>query len=301
MAKVKVFNTAVEGFRLIRREPKSVLAWGAALVVLLGAPGLLVMQQLSPLFAEASEGLSDEAADLLFARVRLFVPILWLAMIAAYTVFAGAVLRAVITPEDRRFLYLRLGKAEFWMALSAVVGLIMFYIALLLVVIALILILAVPMGLMYGDGTAPQLSYVHWVIVLAVIGAYYFMLRFSMAPIMSFAERRFRLFESWSFTRGNGWRLLGLAAVLAAATFLIEVILLLVFSSGLAPALLGAGSDPVAAERQILALYASPMIWLAVIIGGLLGGAYMALAVAPWARAYLAMKDDLLSPEPATA
>ncbi len=301
MAKVKVFEAATEGFRLIRREPKAVFSWGAVLAVLLGVPVTLLVRSLAPMMADATSaaevggGLPSSAATMIG-----LAPFIWILGLLAYTVLVGAVLRATLNPDDRRYLYLRLGKAELWMALSAVVGFIVVYIGLVVAIMIAAVVLAIPLALLSKDG---EMSGVHWAIVLAIvpgyIGTIYVMLRFSMAPIMSFDQRRFRLFEAWRFTRGEGWRLVGLAVVMFLALLVVELLLLLLL--GLFSLFGQAMVDPAAAEafaERMFAFYESPLIWLGVLAGAVLGGPYMALIFGPWARVYQMLKGD---PLPATA
>jgi hypothetical protein len=49
-------------------------------------------------------------------------------------------------------------------------------------------------------------------------------LRLSMAAPMTFADNQFRLFESWTLTKGQGWRLLGVACWSPAAGPRLELV-----------------------------------------------------------------------------
>ena len=202
MARVRVFEAAAEGFRLIGREPKAVLVWSAALFVLMGLPAIFMVQQLAPVFASMSVAMDDESGEaMMLAMGRMFaiMPLAYLIMIVGYTVVGEAVLRAVIAPSDRRYFYLRVSSAEGWMALSAVVGIILAYIAsaLLLFIGSLVIILPIAFLAAAAGGVGDAFSGVHWVLVLGIfafeIAMAYLWLRFSMAPIISFDERRFRL------------------------------------------------------------------------------------------------------------
>jgi hypothetical protein len=44
-------------------------------------------------------------------------------------------------------------------------------------------------------------------------------LRLSLAGPITFTERQFRLFESWTLTRGNTWRLLGVGVIISVVGF----------------------------------------------------------------------------------
>jgi len=295
MAKVRVFEAATEGFRLIRREPKAVFSWGAVLALVLGVPITLLVRSLTPMMMDATRVAETGGGLPSFAATMIgLTPLIWILSLLAYTVLVGAVLRAILTPDDRRFLYLRLGKAELWMVLSAIVGFIIVYIGTVVAIMIAAVVLAIPLALLSKGG---EMSGIHWAIVLAIVPGYvasiYVMLRFSMAPIMSFDQRRFRLFEAWRFTRGEGWRLLGLAVVMCLALIAVEFVVLAL--TGMLSIFGRAMIDPTAAEafaEKMFAFYGSPLIWLGVLVGALLGGPYMALMFAPWARVYLMLKDN---------
>ncbi|MBN9318205.1 MAG: hypothetical protein J0I28_00730 [Caulobacterales bacterium] len=302
MARVRVFEAAAEGFRLIGREPKAVLVWSAALFVLMGLPAIFMVQQLAPVFASMSVAMDDESGEaMMLAMGRMFaiMPLAYLIMIVGYTVVGGAVLRAVIAPSDRRYFYLRVSSAEGWMALSAVVGIILAYIAsaLLLFIGSLVIILPIAFLAAAAGGVGDAFSGVHWVLVLGIfafeIAMAYLWLRFSMAPIISFDERRFRLFESWAFTRGAGWSIFWLVLLLTVVIVVVECVVIAVAFAGVGAAMLQSMQDPAASGEmmlQLAKLYASPSIWGVMAVGYLLSGPAMALCIAPFARVYLMLK-----------
>jgi hypothetical protein len=312
MAKVKVFEATTEGFRLIRREPKAVLVWGAALFVVLGLPMILYMNRFSAAFLQMSGAQTEQ--EMLGALGSFFaiIPLLIVGTILGYTLVGGAIIRAVIAPEDRSHFYLRLSKAEFWMALSAVVGAILGYIASFVLLLVIGLIVAIPAVILAAAATSgvdagPEtMSPIHWAFVLAIfaveIGIGYLLLRFSMAPLMSFDERRFRLFESWRFTQGSGWRLFGLVVVISLAVLVLELIIMAVLFGGFGSWFIAMTGD-AAAMQDFMAktanLYASPWMLLWAVVGALLGGALMSLLIAPFARAYVTLRTGVAAAAPA--
>jgi hypothetical protein len=313
MAKLKVFEAATEGFRLIRREPKTVLVWSAAMFVVLGLPALLLMSRLSPLLVRMSQAMETQSVEeIMGVQARLFglTSFLWILGLFGYALLGAAVLRAVITPEDRRFFYMRLSRAELWMILSAVAGAIIAYIATLVFTMIVGVVTVVPLVILStagGDGAANGFNVVLVpLIVVAEIVALYFTLRFAMAPLMSFDQRQFRLFESWTLTRGEGWRLLGLVALLFLACLIIELLLFIPFVIGFAPMLGEAVKDPLVMQQlgaRMMGLYGSPWMLPISAVCYLVYGPFMALFIAPFARAYLMLKGDGIAPvaEPAAA
>ena len=60
--------------------------------------------------------------------------------------------------------------------------------------------------------------------LIAVVVLVWLGLRLSMAAPMTFVDRQFRLFESWSLTRGSAWRLLGVAVLSLLMVFVLELV-----------------------------------------------------------------------------
>ena len=116
------------GFRLVAREPLAVLAWAAAYLLLgvlpqygllaLAVPNILgfyqsqfkVVLEHAPLDLEASRAMS--------AHLLNVEPLILLFSIVSQTLIVGAILRAVLQPEARRFGYLRVSGQELWLGLS---------------------------------------------------------------------------------------------------------------------------------------------------------------------------------------
>lgn len=268
------------GFRLIKREPLAVLMWGlayaAATVVIqaiamgpaiwtmigAGLDGLLSSPE------QAAEAYEAAAA----ANALLTVPLVLLLSIGAYAVLYGAIARAELHPEDRRFFFLRLSKREFWIAVS--------YLALSVLFIVGVIVVCIPIALVVrAAATGSDSSMLGWGLLLGIpafVGLLYVSARFSMTWIMAFEEERFILFESWRLTKGHGWRLLLLMLAL--------MFLLIIVSIGLVLAVVVVGG--------ILALVFKAMGVLGAILGVL---AILALIVA-YVAMFGAMYAFLLGP-----
>jgi hypothetical protein len=301
MASLKVFSALGEGVRLVRREPVAALVWSGVYFVTMGIPALLLFTQMGAMFS----GFDAQAVDETVMMQRMmgsfaFMPLMWIGTLIGYTVIGGAILRATIHPDDRKAFYLRVSKAELWMALSAIVGAIIAYIAFIAIAIVLMIpvfiVVAAAAGM--GNELLIQLAPLFLLLLLYPAGLVV-ILRFVMGPVMSFDEQRFRLFESWPLTKGRGWRLVGLALMLTLLMIAIEAVLVVIALIAMGPALLTGFSDPAAIERftfGMMKFYSSPWMWLVCLVGSVIAGPMLAVFIAPWARAYLMLKDAVAAP-----
>lgn len=150
--------------------------------------------------------------------------------------------RAVLRPKANVAFSLRIGAAELRQGLLYLCFVVIFLAAVFALVLASFLIGLV--GALSIQAAGAELGgYATWG-VFGLLGSAYaaliwFFLRLSLAGPMTFAEGRFRLFESFRITGGRVWRLLGLAVViylitiaLYAAAVLIGVGLVLLLGLG---------------------------------------------------------------------
>jgi hypothetical protein len=125
-----------------------------------------------------------------------------------------AVVRAVMEPEASAFAYLRLGRAELWLMLANFILFILYTMVSTAMAIPVALVSAAAMTM--TRDVAPFVSlpfqFVTWGVTI------WLGLRFCMVAPMIFADRKFRLFESWSFTRGRVGRLFQVGLVMVAVT-----------------------------------------------------------------------------------
>ncbi|MEI9964801.1 MAG: hypothetical protein WDM92_08875 [Caulobacteraceae bacterium] len=317
MATFSISDAFSAGFRLVGREPLSVLAWSLLYLVLAMGPSALMFLWLGPDMLGMFHAMATGAAAggqpnfmtnggfmQMQSKMMLFQPIMLVSTIAARAILGAAVFRAVLEPQNRGFAYLRLGAQELWLGLL--------FLAMAILGVLLFIGLAIPVGavaagIVLGLKSA-QLADA-WIGLVACIGilvylvlAGWIILRFSMAAPMTFAAREFRLFESWAFTRGQAWRLFGLVLLLAVVMLAIIAVfdgLLMagvfatmgssVFAPGAAPAVFTESLDrwlPVLAP------------WLAVfaVVGALLSACLFAILGAPWAVAYRELAASGASP-----
>lgn len=306
MASFSATGAATAGFGVIGRAPLAALAWGLVFLVALVAPMLGLMWALIPQFIEifkvmptAGSTSSDAADPVIMAQmIRLQSSMMGVNLISLVggtlvkAVVAGAVFRAVLEPDQKRWAYLRLGKSELWLALVTLVQVVLFmmaYFAVLLVgfILGAIVFLA---GSAAGDAGKLVAGLLIAVLVLAAIGALVWgVLRLSMAGPMSFVEGKFLLFESWTFTRGQGWRLFGMAALVVLILTALELVLYAILGiaalgswSGIKAMVDGLSGQPP--QAWLHAFW--PLAAIAAVVLSLLSGFAMALVCAPWAKAY---------------
>lgn len=281
MADFSAGEAITAGFGVIRRRPAVILAWAAAYFVGF-LPQLLLWSRMAPLMAGAAGHAPDPNALQAFSTGMMgFAPLLWIWGLLYSSVLYGAAFRAVLYPDDDRYLYLRLSSRELWLGLTMLALLVVFAIGCVIV------------GVVIGILSQSVPGIVIFLLVVAAIVAFVWLaMRFSLATTVAFAERRFVFADVWPLTAGHTLKLLGVA--LAVVAILIGLELALMLPVGLALSLSGAfktlASGSIKPSGQWLP-------WMAVFgIGlSLFGAVVIAVVGAPWANIY-----RQLTPEPAS-
>jgi len=303
MGQIDVGRAATTGFGVIARNPLAVLIWGLVFFALTFLPLILMFGAIGPALAEFVQSApADGAEPDLSAMMRLqgqmmaANSLVQLGQLAAQVLLMCAVFRAVLTPADNRFFYLRLTMGEL------MAGLMMLFVTILLV---MGIFAAVLIGVIVVAGAAaasPEAAVVIGIIAaLALIaGAIWLGLRFSLAPVMAFAQRGFPLVEAWKLTAGRvGWLfLVGLLTVLIVVA--LEVVVFGALIGASVAAIAGASFNEAALE----AFFAQPVsAWSMQLLPWVLGGGlvlslcaavFSTLLMAPWAAVYrdLAPRDE---------
>ncbi|HEY8574055.1 hypothetical protein [Phenylobacterium sp.] len=270
------------GFRLLGREPLAVLAWTLAYFILGVMPQLgmyaAVLPDLLQIMGGAKDGSDPTMADMmaLNAKMPMLQLVSMLASLVSSSVLLGAVYRAVLEPENRRFLYLRLGVQELWIGLSLVVIYVLMVLALLVAAIPVAIVAFIARSA--GGGMALVLV---GLLVLALFG--WLAIRLSLATPMAFTRRTFVVFESWGRTQGHALKIflvyLALFALIAAVELALALSVRGVLKSAVASgAMEGFFADPMAALAD-----AWPMVAAIVAAGSALGVIIMVLLAAPLA------------------
>jgi len=302
------------GFGLMGRRPFSVLAWGLVYILLgMVLPVGLMMGMVGSDFVSYFANLHYHASDPqdfarmmmpMNGRIMLINPIMQLTSLVVQAVLTAAVFRATLEPRNRGLAYLGLGGREWWLMVlnfAARVLVVLLIVGMALAGGALALGLNAVFEAQHVDKGARILAYV---VIGVVLLALFFgiLVRFSMAAVMTFAERRFRLFESWSLTRRHGWKLFALALLLV----LVSIVLVIVFEGiGAAIVLVLGGMAHWNAPAFLASLQDQHRLWTSGLGEGLVVlvlfcayafGGLFAVSVAPWAVVY---RELLPRPAPA--
>lgn len=311
MARFSVTEAATAGFGVIGRKPLAVVGWALALAIGMIIPAILSLLALGPQFQQMmqmamtqKEGAPDpefmrqmmQAQSGMTAVNLLFW--LWSSFIRA--VLCAGIFRAVLVPADASWAYLRLGAREMWLTLLFVVEQVLLMIVVFVVALVIAVLAAVAgfsggeNGMMAAVGTAFVGAAVAIVVLLWVA------LRLSMAAPMTFVDNQFRLFESWSLTKGQGWRLLGVALLVVVFVIGVEILIgavllgTLFAAGGSLAALHGDGGFEAFMARPPLEILRDAWPWLAVIgvIGALFSAVVQAIFYAPWAAVHRALTSE---------
>ena len=282
-------EAALEGFRVTRENPRAFGAWIIVSFVI-SILGALVTVMMPPEVRHAMETLrADETptAAQLGDTLIAVAPILVLGL-AIQSVMAAAVYRLIFRHDDTRFGYLRLGADEL-----RLMGLTLIYIGLfmgLMVGITVGTAIVAALAAFAGQGAAYFMGGVAYLFSLGLV--VYVLVRLSLAPVATFAERRLAVFESWSLTRGQFWRLFG-AYVLALVCIVVVGFLALVVFTGVAGVivLLTGGqltdlSGIFKPDETSIRTYFNPGLIAYMITGSAFTALYYAVIAAPGAVAY---------------
>jgi hypothetical protein len=282
-----------------------VLAWGLVYLLLIGGPLAARMAEIQPTLATLFDTMKDRAAsgtppDFTVLRglyAHLFQPtgLLGLSMLGQLlgsAVLTAAIYRAVLEPEKKSFASLRLGAQELWLALLNIVACIVLVLAGFVITIA-----AGVLSVVAAIATQAMSEPAHTLIGI-LLGAAIFIgavaafllicVRLSMAGPLTFAERQFRLFESWTLTKGHGWKLFGLALLLVLVCLGLEIAVA-VIGAAVGFSLRGAvGFNPMKVREMLFSGLWPPSPWLVatLVVKAIVATAFLTIFVAPWATAF---------------
>ena len=306
MSDFSIGDAVGSGFGLISRRPLSVLAWAVVYLVLVEVPHMAHLAQIQPDVTALINELKDRFAsggppDLSVFRDfygRMIHPSGWsgLAMLGRLlgsAILSAAIYRAVLEPETKSFASLRICAQELWLLLLNIVAFIVLFIAgLVISIVASLLIgLAAAATLAMSQPAHGLLvGLLAIVIVLGAIAAFLgICVRLSLAGPLTFKERQFRLFESWSVTKGHGWKLFGLAFLLILV-FIGLGIVLGVLELAVGAAARGAvGFNPMKVREMLVSgswWPPSPWVAVAMVVKAIVATVFMTIFVAPWATAF---------------
>jgi hypothetical protein len=293
MSSFSATDAAFEGFRITREKPRVLLIWaGFYLIVSFLMPILMVTlggQDLSALESAANDPNVDATAALknLAALGPLYSFLIPLGL-AVQAMMAAAVYRVVLRPSDAGFGYLRLGADEWRLVCLTFIYVVMT----MLLVFAVALVAGVAAAMTAAVSPAAG-AFAGVALGLFALGLLVFIgVRLSLAPAITFAERRLAIFDSWALTHGKFWPLLGVY-ILALASVVVVLLLAMIIFTAVAAIVLGGDIAAVGALfkpdlSSIKAYFTPPMIAYTV-FGALMNSIYYAVLIAPAAVVYKAL------------
>jgi hypothetical protein len=292
MARIDVGAAIGAGFSLIRHRPLSVLAWGVP-PVLLQVGALLVIL---PTFSSLVAGNPQQPPTGQILVLQGVSQLINLVQLLLNAILYCAVWRAVLQPQRSSFAYLRLGGPEFFVTVLTFAASIALGFAMFIVMIPALILGGIAGGATHSVAVGLAVG-VPIAIAVFVVGGGYLALRFAFVGPMMVLDGRFHLFESWAATRGRVGALLLIGLGLLGIFLAIELVLLGLFVGGFAGMVLANGgfaqfmTEVQASPLTTLSKYAPLLIVYAVLLVPL-GGCFLAIGGAPWARAYRDLLPD---------
>jgi len=297
MEDVSVGRALGAGFGLIRRHPGAIAVWTVVYILLAVLPAYGVMAMMQPLYAQLAQNAASGHAGatspaMLQSQMQMLQiePAGWLLGLVCQALLLGAAYRAVLFPQERGFFYLRLGMRELWLGLTFLVLVILLLVAMFIVMLPMMIVAGIAAAATAGgsgSGVGAGVAVLFGFIALfGGLGVLFWMgLRLSLALPMSFAERRFRLFESWDRTRGLGWTLFGTAAVIVGLLLVGEVVIGMIGFLLTGPAAILKWLGSTAAPQEAFARVMPIMIGAGLVLAPL-ATLYFALFGGAWAQFY---------------
>lgn len=295
MAKISIVKTTLSGFGVIGRQPLAPLVWGLVALVLSIVPMLLVLPVMMEFFNMAITGVRDnldpDSAEMrrISSQLNAVSPLSWITGLLSYSVTTGALFRAMLRPQDKAWFFMRVGLAEVMLVAVTIVFVILFVMACL--VVSAVVAIAAVIAWQASEGAGITTAVVLGLVALGVLiwGG----VRFSLAFAMSWDQKQFLLFESWTLTKGHGLRL-----VLVA---LLNFIVVLLLSLLIGAVLIGGGLGVMAATgvfetlrnvdpetyftpERILSLWPVALVWI--FLATMIQSYVTVIQTAPWAEAY---------------
>ena len=145
------------------------------------------------------------------------VLIVWLAII-------GAIFRQELRPGEKGWAFMRLGRDEALLGVLALIG------AGIVLIIAGLQFAAIAGLTLAFDAFLPAASTTARVIGTAAASClnFWIVVRLSLAPAHTFAQRRVSMFGSWALTRRHFWELAWMILLMIGTVFVVFVVLTLV-------------------------------------------------------------------------
>ena len=287
-------DAVFEGFRVVRRQPLALVFWALFYAAIMAAAFAMIGPSLIG-FVTATEQLEQSGATPtmedfapLFQMMGLLFAVLLPASLITSAMMHAAIARSVLRPGESAFGYLRLGMDE---VRVLVVSVVLFLVFMVLMAVSSGLI-GVAVGMTVA-AEAPALWLLVVLLVLATIALFaWLFVRLSLAIPITMAERRIAIFDSFGFTKGRFWPLLGMALL----AWVLSMVVGLLGSLVAMPLELATGGGITALEGledeslQVILQSAWPAIGAWILINAVMSALQVAVVYAPFAAAYRDIK-----------
>lgn len=198
MTRFSTVDAALEGLRVIKREPMAVVYWIAVWAVALALIAVVRLATGSPTDAHSNDSVG------LIRRYGPLAVVLAPTVLALWIMTTATVYRAVLRPGEHGWHLFKLGPDEARIAILSALETVAFA-ALGGVPAYLLLVLLSPIF-----EALPSLNrliaFIGFVLTILIDG--WIAVRLSLAPAQTFARRGFPFADYWGFARGRSWRLL---------------------------------------------------------------------------------------------
>lgn len=278
-------DAVFEGFRITRQKPVLLLWLGLVYAVISAITVALAYQsfvELMGFVATIQAGQEPDEAlamQLLGAYGRVIAVALPLSLVASAIIWP-AIVRSVLTPEDSRFGYLRLGRDE--------LNTFVVVLALSLVWVAALVLAGAIVGLAALAGVAFAVLTGLLVFFGLVAFALWFGVKFSLAVPITVAEKRIAIMDSFRMTKGHFWPLLGMALLAGILSFGVN---LLVNIIAMPFAAISGGGFGLLTGQGVTALTIIGFIGT-VVLSLLMASAQALILYAPFVSAYRMLKQS---------
>lgn len=299
MAHLDVSQSAFSGFGVISRNWIAPAVWGLVQTVLAVLPMLLVLPTLiemfGMIFGSIGKGMEPDEAELmrLSTQMNMVQPLTWITQLLAQGLVTGAIIRAVLHPEDKRWFYMRLGMGE---VMLVAVSLVFSIIAIVAIVVAAIVVAI--FGFAIGaasEGAGIAAAVLVGMVAFGVI--IWGCVRFSLGFAMSHEKKQFLLFESWRMTDGHAAGLFGMGLLSVVIGWLISMVVVgVLIAIGVALLFSNGGFEALQAldDTKDFSAFFTPertqgLIGFGVlylIVASAINGYVGTIFTAPWAEAY---------------
>ena len=282
MTKFSPSEAALEGFRLSREQPSSIIIWSILYFAGTIALGLAFNVLAGPEFTRALNSSAIQKGDPaayahMFGRWWPAFIIITMVWTLFNSVLTGGIFRMALRPGEKGVAHLQFGKTEFRLAaVSAILGIIGLFCIFTTYVLTIILakIAGGPLGIISG--------------FMLFAGVIWIGLRLMLVTPMTFEEEKISLAQAWHLSKGHELSLLFMS-ILSIVFWIILVALL--NTIGLAFISLGGGIGTILHPSHFRPLSALALL-VSFYLQALMSTLWVVMFTSPLAVAYRELKVD---------